>query len=172
MVHFLPRYFSAQMIIRTGPNNDKAVPPLPRKTNLFVSCFSTFSSLFFPGDVTSPRVDICFAAGVTEGLLFFAKFCEPPQIFTCGITSAQHACREEHPRLGCKAAALLASVIIAWVPLRPWRSGSTLGRMDFEHPSPPLLHHSACPFLRLPNDEQGLALVPSLRHPVPAPSAS
>lgn len=168
MVHFLPRYFSAQMIIRTGPNNDEAVPPLPLKQTFLSPAFPLSLTFFFFGRRHEPaRRHLFLPPALQRGFCSLQSFADPPQIFTCGITSAQHASREEHPRLGCKAAALLASVIIAWVPLRPWRSGSTLGRME---PPPP--HHSACLFLRLPNDEQGLALVPSLRHPVPAPSAS
>lgn len=95
-----------------APNKDDAVPPALPPSLPLSSCLL----LFLPrhpsssGDVTSLFADILFAAGCTEGLLFF-RVCEPPQIFTCGITTAQHG-KENIQGSGAKEASLLASVIV------------------------------------------------------------
>lgn len=98
-----------------GPNKDDAVPALrwggrKKKQCLFVSYFSSSQAFRKRSvDVTSLFADILFAAGCTEGLLFF-EFANHPNIYM-----RNHNCTAwegKHPRLGCKIAALLASVII------------------------------------------------------------
>lgn len=164
-------WISALIIICTGTTKMTLFSLGGGGRDVFLSSTFLFPGIRkWSGDVTSLFAwhFVCPSA-VQRG--FCSSSLRTTQIFTRGITTAQHGKENiqhffspsDERGVGCKIAALLASVIIPklLVPLLLWLWVCVFGRTDFWTlvPLPP-------------NDEQaGLALV-VLRHPVPAPSVS
>lgn len=101
----------AQIIICTG-RTKMTLFPLLEKRKIVSFCLLLFASRVFrkrSGDVTSLFADICLPPAVQSGFCSF-EFVNRPNIYM-----QNHNCSAwegKHPRLGCKIAALLASVII------------------------------------------------------------
>lgn len=115
-----------------------------KKKNLLSPAFLFPGIRKWSGDVTSLFADILFAAGCTEGPLFF-RVCEPPKYLHA--ESQLHSMRRKTSKAWVQNSGFIGlcnhprSFL---VPLRLWRCVCVLGRTDFWTPVP-----------LLPNDEQG-----------------
>lgn len=140
----LAGWISTQIIICTG-RTKMTLSSLLLSFSKEKKVISFWLLLFFPMHSRAIRrrhkpvcLAFCSPASCTEGPLFL-EFASRPNIYM-----RNHNCTAwegKHPRLGCKIAALLASVIIPKL-LRLWRRVCVFGRTDFWTPS--LHHHPPC----------------------------